>query len=278
MLDLQDKIANGFAEREGFEPSDQYYPVSTLAPCRTRPLCDLSFGANCTTICAAIGAQHTFWYNSCYAKHEEDDMDAQDLFTDFAILPVVAEIEHYGISVIPHFVLDETRNKLLAELEKQPWLNVPEYKGQRLVRQDFRAVVRFPENGLFMRLQESLAQFLNVKFARCEPNPISEPLCFNEMVAQRYLVGTAGIGPHRDESFYINVVAIIVLEGEGRFCICENNDGGGATPIPNSPGSLLLMRGYGFCGSQQRPIHFVDRIETQRTTVGLRHKQKKRKE
>ena len=30
------------AEREGFEPSDQFDPVSTLAPCRTRPLCDLS--------------------------------------------------------------------------------------------------------------------------------------------------------------------------------------------------------------------------------------------
>jgi hypothetical protein len=199
-------------------------------------------------------------------------MIANGLFHDFAIVPAVAEIERYGITVVPNFLLDDVRGDLLCELEASPWIKAPEYKGQRMVRQDFMAVVQFRENGLFAFMQRELEQFLNKKLARCKPNPLSEPLCFNNIVAQRYMPNSAGIQPHRDGPRFINLIALIVLEGEGRFGICEDNDGGGMIPISNEPGSLLLMRGFGFLDSQEQPIHCVDRIKERRTTFGLRHK------
>jgi hypothetical protein len=68
-------------------------------------------------------------------------------------------------------------------------------------------------------------------------------------------------------------VCLFILEGKGRFFICQDRSGSGAREIPNQPGEVLLMRAPGFLGSQERPFHLVREIQEPRYVFGLRQEQ-----
>ena len=91
---------------------------------------------------------------------------------------------------------------------------------------------------------------------------------------QRYSVGEVGITPHVDRTAYRNVVCLFVLEGQGRFYICDDRAGNGAREIPHTAGDVLLMRAPGFRGSDERPFHFVRDIQSPRYVFGLRHERR----
>ena len=69
-------------------------------------------------------------------------------------------------------------------------------------------------------------------------------------------------------------MCVFVLEGMGRFCLCDDRDGKNSRAVRNDPGDLILMRAPGFAGADIQPFHFVDRIVRRRTSFALRQKKK----
>ncbi len=193
------------------------------------------------------------------------------LFGDFDIAACVRDLDHKGVITIPNLLTPETRHKLLAELDEQ-YIFTPQNKvfGDYSTRQHFSTIDGFPEDSLFLRVRSELEKLLEKKFAELSTYPFSEQLRFNELVAQRYNITPEGISAHRDFKSSINLIALFVLEGKGRFCVCESRAGENPRTIRNRPGDLVLMRGPGFLASDIRPFHFVDRIISRRTIFVLR--------
>ena len=105
---------------------------------------------------------------------------------------------------------------------------------------------------------------------RIEPNPLPHGFRINDLILQRYAPGSRGITPHRDHLRYRGLVALLVVSGDGRFCLCADRRGVGAREVAALPGDLLLMRAPGLAGSSDRPFHFLDRITAERLSFGLR--------
>ena len=133
---------------------------------------------------------------------------------------------------------------------------------------------QFPGNivdHLLKVLWAFLEEFLPAELERIETTP--GRLLFNDLMLQRYSVGEVGITPHRDRTGYRNLVCLFVLEGQGRFYVCNDRQGRGAREIPHAPGDVLLMRAPGFQRSAERPFHFVRDIQSPRYVFGLRQEQ-----
>lgn len=93
----------------------------------------------------------------------------------------------------------------------------------------------------------------------------------NEAVLQQYAPSdTPGIGPHRDPSGLLNLIVVLLLEGNSCFHICSDKAGRGSIGIPATPGDLILMRAQGFDSANIRPYHFVDGIRRRRLSLGMR--------
>jgi alkylated DNA repair dioxygenase AlkB len=99
-------------------------------------------------------------------------------------------------------------------------------------------------------------------------------LVFNEATWQRHAEGVGRISAHRDQSFYVGVIAILTLLGSAPFAIL-----GGREPRVvieewnTAPGDVVLLRGTGWGDPDARcPWHDVGRPTTsQRITLTLRH-------
>lgn len=186
----------------------------------------------------------------------------------------VPVLETVGVATIPAFLKTEVRAALLSELEHYQLKPEPKEYGQFKVKQAFKSVTTFPEDSLFLQVQQELEEWLNSGFSQSFPKHLSEPVSFSNLVAQRYEVGPIGVSAHRDGRSFINLIAIFVLEGTGRFCACDDREGSNSRLIRNEPGDLLLMRGTGFLGSDFQPFHFVDNISERRTSFSLRQKKR----
>jgi hypothetical protein len=103
---------------------------------------------------------------------------------------------------------------------------------------------------------------------------LEQEIAFTELIAQIYEPCKVGIGPHRDGAKFVNMVALIVLEGKGRFCICDDRKRTGSTEIIHEPGDMILIRGSDFDGEDKRPYHYLDRVTERRTVFSLRQKKK----
>jgi hypothetical protein len=98
-------------------------------------------------------------------------------------------------------------------------------------------------------------------------SPFASPLRFTEAALHRYPPGPLGLSPHRDSARSINLVAIFVLKGRGRFIVCQDRTGRGAVDLPNAPGDLLLLRAW---IPEQRGQALSCRARYCRGTVDLR--------
>jgi hypothetical protein len=143
-------------------------------------------------------------------------------------------------------------------------------KGERLVRQRMEVCDQFPADSIFHTLTREFQALWDNLLAEAPSNPFEARLVFNDLMLQRYSAGEVGITPHRDRTGYRNLVCLFILEGEGRFYVCDDRTGRGAREIPHVAGDVLLMRAPGFQGSAERPFHFVRDIQSSRTVVGLR--------
>ena len=148
--------------------------------------------------------------------------------------------------------------------------------GANAVRQDFELCMAVPERSLLRAFAATLESLLNAALDRLERRPLDHPLRLNDLIVQRYPKGSFGITAHRDHNRYQDLVALVTLSGNARFCLCDDRAGRGTRALPCPPGHLLLMRapGFGFSdrgGRRDRPFHFLDRVTRPRLSLGLRH-------
>lgn len=146
-------------------------------------------------------------------------------------------------------------------------------EGARAVTQDFEVSLdfpRFPPDSPFSHLAAALEAVTSEALACLGPDAYPDPLRFNDLIVQRYPAGSRGISPHRDHLRYRALVALFILSGDGRFCLCADRSGRDPIELPSPPGSLLLMRAPGLWGREERPFHYLDGIESGRISLGLR--------
>ncbi len=196
----------------------------------------------------------------------------QDWITDFDAAWCTRQIARYDGISLPNALTAQTRELLLAELEQSVLEEQPREYGKYATKQSFSAVSSFAPESKFLKVKELLQNHLAKKFGAVRPCPLVKELKFTDLVVQRYPAGPVGISPHRDGKGYINLIAVFVLEGEGRFCFCDDREGTDPRAIVHEPGDLILMRGAGFLGSDIQPFHFVDKITKRRTTFALRQR------
>jgi hypothetical protein len=185
---------------------------------------------------------------------------------------IVSELAKHGATSRP-LLSEAGRARLLAAAHAM------EYRasrpvvgtGENAVRQDLDWSADFGQSGPFHDLTQRYQAMWDEAVATMPASPFATPLTFNEMMMTRYRAGSLGITPHRDHITYVNLVALVVLEGEGRFRVARDRSGAEARAIDGSPGRVILMRAPGFQGSDVRPFHFVNEIPARRTVFGLRH-------
>ena len=143
--------------------------------------------------------------------------------------------------------------------------------GERLVRQRMGVHDGFGRNSRFRDLARRYQAVWDGWLAGVSDCPFESRLVFNDLMLQVYEPGETGITPHLDRTSYRNLICLFVLEGRGRFGICEDRSGRGARIIDHEPGDVVLTRAPGFRRSDYRPFHFLDRITERRYVFGLRH-------
>lgn len=170
-------------------------------------------------------------------------------------------------------VLDATAcADLLEESAALGWRPARAVVGKpgREVYQNMDICTGLPDGSLYQRLADEWQALWDRALAPLPHSPFEGRLLFNDRLLQRYAPTPVGITPHRDRIGYRNLVSLLVLGGEGRFCVCDDRAGNGVREIPADAGDVLLMRAPGFLGETIQPFHFVDRIRVQRHVFGLR--------
>jgi hypothetical protein len=195
----------------------------------------------------------------------------QPLFNNRSLVGHLDEMRMEGISCVPEFLHTNTTLCMLEELDSAQWHTASPEVGTHKIKQGYRYTGNFPESSIFTAVTHALQAQLNTACAAHRPDYLSVPLQFNDLLVHRYSTGDLGISPHRDGLRYLNVIAVFVVEGKGRFGRCDDREGTNSHGIRNEPGDLLLMRAPGFCGEDIQPFHFVDGIKSQRTSFALRH-------
>lgn len=184
---------------------------------------------------------------------------------------IVEALAQFGALAVP-LLGDEWRLSLLEAARASRFRAARPLvgKGERLVRQRMEVCDDFPADSIFRTLTREFQHIWDALLEGASPSPFEGRLVFNDLMLQRYSIGTVGITPHRDRTAYRNLVCLFVLEGEGRFYVCGDRAGRGAREILHVAGDVVLMRAPGFQGSAERPFHFVDDIRSPRTVFGLR--------
>jgi len=207
----------------------------------------------------------------CYKFNRKERMN---FFKDFDMGEAVKQIDLYGACTIADFLHTDVHRKLLEELSHLKLIRQSETYGKYKTRQNFSSMSEFHPESAFAAVRQGLEKFLNDKFRECRPYPLSEPLIFTDAVVQTYEPSELGISPHRDGKSCVNLISLIVLEGQGEFCLTLDREGSHPIPLRNEPRDLLLMRGPGFFHSDVQPFHFVRNVRTRRTTFAFRHRKK----
>ena len=184
---------------------------------------------------------------------------------------IVTALAKSGALAVP-LLSDEWRLLLLDAARASPFRAARPLvgKGERLVRQRMEVCEHFSADSVFRTLAREFQALWDDLLEHAPCNPFTGRLVFNDLMLQRYSVGEVGITPHRDRTDYRNLVCLFVLEGKGRFTVCDDRAGNGAREIPHVAGDVVLMRAPGFQGSDERPFHFVRDIQSPRTVFGLR--------
>jgi len=168
---------------------------------------------------------------------------------------------------------DAERAPLLAAARALSYRRATAVTGteQARVYQDFFLTTALAPDDLFHRYAARLTALLKAGAALLDPSPLGPGFELNDLILQRYEAGSAGITPHRDHLRYRELVALVALSGGARFLITADRAGSEPRGLAIAPGSLLLMLAPGFAGCRERPFHALDRIESERYSLGLRY-------
>jgi hypothetical protein len=209
------------------------------------------------------------------ALESQAEADATPSLVDshFDAVELVARLETIGahaFMVIP----DELRVSLLEAAKKHPYEEQPEAVGppERRVYQRLASCQLAPGRVPFASLARALEALLARALARLPRAPWPRPPTFNDLLLQRYPPGPYALTPHLDGKRFIDLVAIAVLAGSARFCVCADRAGNKPCEIQAPPGSVIFMRAPGFdAAGDGRPFHCVSDVESERYTLGLRN-------
>jgi len=144
-------------------------------------------------------------------------------------------------------------------------------KPEARVYQEFDYCGAVPGGHPFHGLARWFEARLKRALRRMAEPPVDLDFTINDVVCQHYRPGDLGITPHRDHIAYTGLVVLLVLDGHGRFFVCDDRRGGNQREIDAAPGRVILMPGPGYAGRRDRPFHMVRDITSRRYSVGLRH-------
>lgn len=181
------------------------------------------------------------------------------------------ELTQYGATSFP-LLSERARLRLLDKARLCHFtpeeVVVPPYN----VRQEVSSCSEFPDDSDLWRFRDMLQGFLLQHFSRealCS-DLFQTPLFFNDLTIRKYEKRSCGITPHRDSAKLVNLIAIVNLEGEARFCVCDDREGTNTREIDHRSGMVLLLRAPGFLWTDFRPFHFVGEVTQERYTFALR--------
>ena len=107
-------------------------------------------------------------------------------FNQAHISDFISNIDDHGIATIPNFLKSETTRALLKELGLYNMKVAEKEKGPYKVKQSYRFVASFNENGMFLAVRNELENLLNIQFEEKFRAYLSEPLEFSDLVVQSY--------------------------------------------------------------------------------------------
>ena len=178
-----------------------------------------------------------------------------------------------GALAVPDILDTEFRKQLLDEIKLLHYDESPRHYGHAdqevshcVVRDTSRLPLIHSLNNQYSEVYERIA----------EQAGFTSDL--NSLIVHKFCKGAMGIGPHRDESKYRNLISVFVIDGEAPFYVCsgrEKTDSGivalNPVKLDASPGSLILLRAPRNIGEKAlRPMHYVGDVTKERYTIGLR--------
>ena len=187
---------------------------------------------------------------------------------DFA--KVVDDLDVYGATSRALLREGDVR-RLRTSTNHLDYLYQREIVSRGQVRQKLSVHETFKEPSPFLVLRDVFQTRMVEGFSDIA-NLFATPLTFNTLVVQHYAPGSIGITPHRDGLSRINLVCVIVLEGNARFALCDDREGTNPRDIHAPPGHVILMRAPGYRSSDLQPFHFITDIRERRTIFGLRQR------
>lgn len=177
-------------------------------------------------------------------------------------------LEKVGAINLP-FLTDEARRLLLAEALVYDFERVPSEVGPRRVKQNYLAVGRLPEESNLWIARDHLKKWLDQMALNRRSDPFERPFQFNNIRLHLYPASPLGLGIHRDQSKFRNVLAILVLKGSARLMVCDDEHGTNARYLHPMPGELVLIQAPGLFGADARPYHCIDQVESDRIVCSL---------
>lgn len=205
------------------------------------------------------------------------DAEARGVLERFAIgaeamADALSQVETEDAASLPLLDADE-QGRLTAAAGRLPFRKATPVigEGERRVLQDFELTTQLGTDGPFHAVARALEGLTAEALASMPAPPLDPPPPFNDLIVQRYPVGSAGITPHRDHVTYRDLVALVTLSGRARLFLCDDRSGRGEREIPMPPGSLVLLRAPGFGGREDRPFHLLRDVTETRLSLGLRH-------
>jgi len=183
-----------------------------------------------------------------------------------------------GVMVFPDFVKKGFLYELIGEIEEQRkrYQQAPHVVGS--VSQNFKGFWAGEADsetidGKFPAIMELRKSFQPLyedigRASEFQAGPL------NSISVNVYDGGPIGITAHRDESKYVNAIAIFCISGDAYFYSCNDRERNGLINFDASPGRLLLMRAPRKKEeSELRPFHGVQNVSPGRTSIMLRQVQ-----
>ena len=184
--------------------------------------------------------------------------------------------ENRGVVVLRNFLLEEFRQEVLEELEKNSDLLEDVGPVYNKVEQNFKQVYfeRDEIEGFGVR-------FPKLELLRQEVNQVTDKIGIgcghyfkpvNSVGIHLYdQIGKVGIGLHRDFVDNRNLTSLFVIEGNTPFSTYSDKDKNDPIEFEVNPGDMVAMR----CARNEdeinmRPIHSVEVVNQRRYSVGFR--------
>jgi hypothetical protein len=180
------------------------------------------------------------------------------LHSDLNLRALLIRASEIGAAFSPHALPDPALAFIGAEIETGSFERLPEQTGPYGVREDAE-LLRIPPDDTMryptvVQLRADLTHLVHQHGGGLAGLDKWEA---NDIAAMRYRAGSFGITPHRDSKRYRGLIAIFTTEGSAPFTFCANREGDIIDKWTAAPGSLILMRGTGLNGAENRPFHAV---------------------